>query len=384
MDNHGRFLFTSESVTEGHPDKIADQISDAILDAVLEKDPNGRVACETLVTTGLAMVAGEITTQSYVDIPRVVRNTIRDVGYTRAKYGFDHQTCAVVTSIDEQSPDIAQGVDPGGAGDQGMMFGFACRETPELMPMPITLAHRLVRRLSEVRRKEILPYLRPDGKSQVTVEYEGYRPVRIDAVVLSCQHDAAVKMETLREEIKREVIEHALPAEFLDSRTQYHINPTGRFAVGGPQGDTGVTGRKIIVDTYGGWAHHGGGAFSGKDPTKVDRSASYMARHVAKNLVAAGLADRLEVQIAYAIGVADPVSLMVNTYGTEKIGRNKIEDLVRSHFPLQPAKIIEHLELRRPIYQPTAAFGHFGRTEPSFTWEKTDKAEAIRRDAGIR
>ena len=383
MENQGRYLFTSESVTEGHPDKIADQISDAVLDAVLERDAAGRVACETLVTTGLAFVAGEITTQSYVDIPRIVRSTIQEVGYTRAKFGFDYQTCAVVTAIDEQSPDIAMGVDPGGAGDQGLRFGFACRETPELMPLPIMLAHRLTRALSQARREERLPYLRPDGKSQVTVEYDGFRPVRIDTVVASCQHDAAVKIETLREEIRREIILKNLPQELVDSGTRFHINPTGRFAVGGPQGDTGVTGRKIIVDTYGGWGHHGGGAFSGKDPTKVDRSASYMARYIAKNLVAAGVAERAEVQVAYAIGVADPVSLLVHTAGTEKIPHKKIQDLVRSHFRLKPKEIIEHLNLRRPIYKATAAFGHFGRNEPEFTWERTDKADALRRDAGL-
>ena len=383
MENQGKYLFTSESVTEGHPDKIADQISDAILDAVLEKDSVGRVACETLVTTGLAFVAGEITTKSYVDIPRIVRATIQEVGYTRAKFGFDYQTCAVVTAIDEQSPDIAMGVDPGGAGDQGMMFGFACRETPELMPLPIMLAHRLSRALSRARREERLPYLRPDGKSQVTVEYEGFRPVRLDTIVVSCQHDAAVKIETLREEIKREIILKNLPEDLLDSKTRFHINPTGRFAVGGPQGDTGVTGRKIIVDTYGGWGHHGGGAFSGKDPTTVDRSASYMARYIAKNLVSAGVAERAEVQVAYAIGVADPVSLMVDTSGTGKVPQAKIHDLVRSHFRLKPQEIIEHLNLRRPIFRSTAAFGHFGRTEAEFTWEKTDKADAIRRDAGL-
>jgi S-adenosylmethionine synthetase len=383
MENQGKYLFTSESVTEGHPDKIADQISDAILDAVLEQDSVGRVACETLVTTGLAFVAGEITTKSYVDIPRIVRTTIREVGYTRAKFGFDYETCAVVTAIDEQSPDIAMGVDPGGAGDQGMMFGFACRETPELMPLPIMLAHRLARALSRSRREERLAYLRPDGKSQVTIEYEGFRPVRIDTVVVSCQHDAAVAIETLREEIKREIILKNLPQDLLDSKTRYHINPTGRFAVGGPQGDTGVTGRKIIVDTYGGWGHHGGGAFSGKDPTKVDRSASYMARYIAKNLVSAGVADRAEVQVAYAIGVAEPVSLMVDTSGTGKIPQAKIHDLVRSHFKLKPQEIIEHLNLRRPIFRATASFGHFGRTEAEFTWEKTDKADAIRRDAGL-
>ena len=384
MLQQGRYLFTSESVTEGHPDKIADQISDAILDAVLEKDPMGRVACETLVTTGLAFVAGEISTSTYVDIPRVVRSTIQEVGYTRAKYGFDHQTCAVMTALDEQSPDIAMGVDHGGAGDQGMMFGYACRETPELMPLPIMLAHRLVRALSRARREELLPYLRPDGKSQVTVEYEGDRPARIDTVVVSAQHDAAVKMETLREEVKREIILKNLPEDLMDSGTRYHINPTGRFAVGGPQGDTGVTGRKIIVDTYGGWGHHGGGAFSGKDPTKVDRSASYMARYIAKNLVSAGIADRVEVQLAYAIGVADPVSLMVETFGTGKIPQAKIQELVRGHFRLKPREIIEDLNLRRPIYRATASFGHFGRTESTFTWERTDKAEPLRTAAALK
>ena len=377
------YLFTSESVSEGHPDKVADQISDAVLDAILAADPNGRVACETLVTTGLAFVAGEITTKSYVDIPRIVRSTIQEVGYTRAKFGFDYQTCAVVTAIDEQSPDIAMGVDPGGAGDQGMMFGFACRETPELMPLPIMLAHRLARALSRARRDEHLPYLRPDGKSQVTIEYDGFRPVRIDTVVVSCQHDAAVKIDSLREEVRRDIILKNLPEDLLDSKTSYHINPTGRFAVGGPQGDTGVTGRKIIVDTYGGWGHHGGGAFSGKDPTKVDRSASYMARYIAKNLVAAGVTERAEVQVAYAIGVADPVSLMVKTDGTEKVALPKIHELVRAHFRLQPQQIIDHLKLRRPIYKATAAFGHFGRSEDEFTWERTDKADAIRRDAGL-
>jgi len=384
MHGEGRYLFTSESVTEGHPDKIADQISDAILDAVLEQDSASRVACETLLTTGLVLVAGEITTQGYVDIPRVARDTIREVGYTRAKFGFDHETCAVLTALDEQSPDIAMGVNPGGAGDQGMMFGFACRESPELMPLPIMLAHRLVRGLSRARREEILPYLRPDGKSQVTVEYEGYRPVRIDTVIVSCQHDAAVKIDTLREEVKREVIMKNLPGDLLDGKTMYHINPTGRFAVGGPQGDTGLTGRKIIVDTYGGWGHHGGGAFSGKDPTKVDRSASYMARYIAKNLVAAGVAERAEVQLAYAIGVADPVSLMVDTFGTGVLPQAKLQDLVRGHFRMKPREIIEQLNLLRPIYRATASYGHFGRTEPTVTWERVDKAGAIRSDAGIR
>ncbi|HEU4402172.1 MAG TPA: methionine adenosyltransferase [Candidatus Polarisedimenticolia bacterium] len=379
----GRFLFTSESVTEGHPDKIADQISDAVLDAVVRDDPQSRVAIETLVTTGIVFVAGEMTTRTWADIPKIVRETVREIGYTRSEFGFDCDTCSVVTSIDKQSPDIAMGVDTGGAGDQGMMFGFACRETPELMPMPIVLAHRLVRRLSEVRRSGRLPYLRPDGKSQVTVEYRDGRPARIDAVVVSTQHADTVKTDDLRRDVEEAVIREVIPAELRDRDTKVHINPTGRFVVGGPQGDTGLTGRKIIVDTYGGYAHHGGGAFSGKDPTKVDRSAAYMARHIAKNLVAAGIADRLEVQIAYAIGVADPVSVMVDTAGTGKIADEAIVELVRSHFGLKPREIIEGLDLRRPLYRRTAAFGHFGRSEPEFTWEKTDKAEALRKAARL-
>jgi S-adenosylmethionine synthetase len=378
-----RTLFTSESVTEGHPDKIADQISDAILDAVLAEDPIGRVACETLVTTGLAMISGEITTKTYVDFPSIVRNTIREIGYTRAKYGFDSDTCAVVSSIDPQSPDIAQGVDTGGAGDQGLMFGYASRETVELMPMPIVLAHKLVRRLSEVRKSNDLDFLRPDGKSQVTVEYDGKRPVRVNTVVISTQHSPAVSNRDLHDAIVEKVIKPVVPAELLDSNTIYHINPTGRFVVGGPQGDTGLTGRKIIVDTYGGKGRHGGGAFSGKDPTKVDRSACYMARYIAKNIVAAGLADEAEVQLAYAIGVADPVSVYIDTFGTGKLEAEKLAELVRDHFKMTPRGIIESLNLRRPIFKKTAAYGHFGRNEPEFTWEKTDKAEALREAAGV-
>jgi S-adenosylmethionine synthetase len=382
MSQDGRHLFTSESVTEGHPDKIADQISDAILDALIGEDPNSRVACETLVTTGIAIIAGEITSKSYADLPKIVRETIRDVGYTRAKFGFDHETCAVLSTINEQSPDIAMGVDPGGAGDQGLMFGYACDETEELMPMPIILAHKLVRRLADVRKNEILDYLRPDGKSQVTVEYDGGgRPARIDTVVISCQHSNLVNIETLREEVKEQVVKAVIPAELLDEKTRYFINPTGRFVVGGPQGDCGLTGRKIIVDTYGGVGSHGGGAFSGKDPTKVDRSASYMARYIAKNVVAAGLAKELEVQLAYAIGIADPVSIMVDTFGTGKVSERQLSELIREHFPLTPKGIIAHLDLRRPIYKKTAAYGHFGRTEPTFTWEKTDKAEELRKAA---
>ena len=378
-----RHLFTSESVTEGHPDKIADQISDAILDAVLAEDPVGRVACETLVTTGLAMISGEITTKTYVDFPSIVRNTIRDIGYTRAKYGFDSETCAVISSIDPQSPDIAQGVDTGGAGDQGLMFGFACRETEELMPLPITLAHKLVRRLAEVRKANDLDFLRPDGKSQVTIEYEGKRPIRASAVVISTQHSPAVSNRDLRDAIIEKVIKPVMPPELLDKDTVYHINPTGRFVVGGPQGDTGLTGRKIIVDTYGGRGRHGGGAFSGKDPTKVDRSACYMARYIAKNLVASGLADEVEVQLAYAIGVADPVSVFVDTFGTAKIEEIKLAELVREHFKMTPRAIMESLNLRRPIFKKTAAYGHFGRNEPDFTWERTDKAELLRDAAGV-
>ena len=379
-----RTLFTSESVTEGHPDKIADQISDAILDAVLAEDPVGRVACETLVTTGMAMIAGEITTKTYVDFPSIVRATIKEIGYTRAKYGFDSETCAVISSIDPQSPDIAQGVDTGGAGDQGMMFGFACRETPELMPLPIMMAHKLVRRLAEVRRTNEVDFLRPDGKSQVTIEYEGKRPVRASAIVISTQHSPDVSNRDLRDAVIERVIKTTVPAELLDKDTVFHINPTGRFVVGGPQGDTGLTGRKIIVDSYGGRGRHGGGSFSGKDPTKVDRSACYMARYIAKNIVASGLADEVEVQLAYAIGVADPVSVYVETFGTGRIEPRRISELVREHFQLTPRGIIESLRLRRPIYKKTAAYGHFGRTEPEFSWEATDKAAALRESAGVR
>ena len=375
---NGRHLFTSESVTEGHPDKIADQISDAVLDALIEQDPDSRVACETLVTTGLAFIAGEITSKAYVDLPGIVRETIKGVGYTRAKYGFDYETCAVISAIHEQSPDIAMGVDAGGAGDQGLMFGYACNETEELMPLPIMLAHKLVRRLSQVRREEILDFLRPDGKTQVTVEYDGGKPVRVDAVIVSAQHSNLVKTETVREDILEKVIHAVIPAALLDSRTKYFINPTGRFVVGGPQGDCGLTGRKIIVDTYGGVGRHGGGAFSGKDPTKVDRSASYMARYVAKNIVAAGLAEQVEVQLAYAIGVPEPVSIMVDTFDTGKVEGAKLVDAIREIFALTPGGIIEYLDLRRPIYKKTAAYGHFGRQEPEFTWERTDKADALR------
>jgi S-adenosylmethionine synthetase len=378
-----RTLFTSESVTEGHPDKIADQISDAILDAVLAEDPVGRVACETLVTTGLAMISGEITTKTYVDFPSIVRNTIREIGYTRAKYGFDSETCAVISSIDPQSPDIAQGVDTGGAGDQGLMFGFAVRETPELMPLPIMLAHKLTRRLTEVRKSNELDFLRPDGKSQVTIEYDGKRPVRASAIVISTQHSPNVSHRDLTEAVIEKVIKPVVPGELLDADTKFHINPTGKFVIGGPQGDTGLTGRKIIVDTYGGRGRHGGGAFSGKDPTKVDRSACYMARYIAKNLVASGIADEVEVQLAYAIGVADPVSIYVDTFGTGKLEQSKLVELVREHFQMTPRGIIESLQLRRPIFKKTAAYGHFGRTEPEFTWEATDKAEALRAAAGI-
>jgi S-adenosylmethionine synthetase len=383
MSKDGKHLFTSESVTEGHPDKIADQISDAILDALIKDDPHSRVACETLVTTGLAIIAGEITTKSYADLPTIVRETIRDVGYTRAKYGFDYETCGVMSTINEQSGDIAMGVDTGGAGDQGLMFGYACDETEELMPTPIILAHKLVRRLTEARKNEILDFLRPDGKSQVTVEYDGDRPVRVDAVVVSAQHSNLVKIETVREEIKEQVIKPVIPAELLDENTKYYINPTGRFVVGGPMGDCGLTGRKIIVDTYGGVGSHGGGAFSGKDPTKVDRSASYMARYVAKNIVAGGLARRVEVQLAYAIGVAEPVSIMVDTMGAGSVSEDKIKELIRAHFKLTPKDIMDCLDLRRPIFKKTAAYGHFGRNEPEFTWEKTDKADALRKDAGL-
>jgi S-adenosylmethionine synthetase len=378
------YLFTSESVTEGHPDKIADQISDAVLDAIMEQDPTGRVACESLLTTGLVVVAGEITTSCYVDIPRIARDTIKQVGYTRAKFGFDYETCGVIVSLDEQSSDIAMGVDRLGAGDQGLMFGYACTETPELMPAPISLAHALVRRLSEVRRAGTLAYLRPDGKSQVSVRYVGGKPVRVETVVISAQHSPDVTLEQLRTDVIEHVVRPTIPAAMLDpAHITYHINPTGRFVIGGPQGDTGVTGRKIIVDTYGGSCPHGGGAFSGKDPTKVDRSASYMARHVAKNIVAAGLAARCMVQVAYAIGVADPVSIMVETFGTGKVPTGKLEQMIRRHFDFTPVGIIKYLELRRPIFRKTAAFGHFGRSEPEFTWERTDRVKDLREDAGI-
>ena len=383
MSARGKYLFTSESVTEGHPDKIADQISDAILDAILAQDPMGRVACETLVTTGIAMIAGEITTKCYVDFPKVVRETIRGVGYTRAKYGFDADTCSVISSIDEQSPDIALGVDTGGAGDQGLMFGFATNETEELMPMAIMLAHKLTRRLSEVRKKGVLDWVRPDGKSQVTVLYEGYRPIRVETVVVSTQHSPDVSIEKVRQEVLEQVIYPVIPERLRDGKTQYHINPTGRFAIGGPQGDCGLTGRKIIVDTYGGYGHHGGGAFSGKDPSKVDRSASYMARYLAKNIVAAKIADRVEIQLAYAIGVAQPVSVMVDTFGTGKIAEPKIEEILRAEFNLTPRGIIESLNLRRPIYKKTAAYGHFGRSEPEFTWEKADRAQILQKAAAL-
>jgi S-adenosylmethionine synthetase len=377
------YVFTSESVTEGHPDKMADQISDAVLDAIMEQDPTGRVACEVLLTTGLVVVAGEITTACYVDIPRIARDTIKGVGYTRAKYGFDYETCGVIVSIDEQSPDIAMGVDKLGAGDQGLMFGYACTETPDLMPLPISLAHALVRRLTQVRRDGTLPYLRPDGKSQVSVRYAGGKPVAIENVVISSQHAPDVSLEQLRQDVITHVIEPTLPARLVDPRRLvHHINPTGRFVVGGPQGDTGLTGRKIIVDTYGGACPHGGGAFSGKDPTKVDRSGSYMARHVAKNIVAAGLAERCMVQVAYAIGVVDPVSIMVETFGTGRLPGPRLEQLVRRHFDFTPTGIIKTLDLRRPLYRKTAAYGHFGRSEPEFSWERTDRAADLRADAG--
>lgn len=391
-------LFTSESVTEGHPDKIADQISDAVLDAIISQDPTARVAAETLVTTGLVLVAGEITTNCYVDIPKLVRTTIEEIGYTRAKYGFDCETCAVITSVDEQSPDIAMGVDQAyeikagnsddviemtGAGDQGMMFGYASNETAEYMPLPALLASRMAQRLTQVRKEGIIPYLRPDGKTQVTVEYHDNKPVRIDTVVVSAQHHPEVDADTLTQDIIDKVIKEVVPADMLDDKTRFFINPTGRFVIGGPQGDCGLTGRKIIVDTYGGMARHGGGAFSGKDPTKVDRSAAYAARYVAKNCVAAGLADRMEIQLAYAIGVAHPVSIRVETFGTNHIPEEKIEELIRNNFDLRPAAIIRDLDLRRPIYKKTAAYGHFGRNDPDFTWERTDKADTLRQQAGL-
>jgi S-adenosylmethionine synthetase len=377
------FLFTSESVTEGHTDKIADQISDAVLDEVMKQDPKGRVACETLVTTGLAVVAGEITTSAIVDYDTLVRNTIRGVGYDRAKYGFDAETCAVMCTVKRQSPDIAMGVDTGGAGDQGLMFGFACDETAELMPMPIQLAHRLTQRLSEVRKAGKVDFLRPDGKSQVTIEYRDSRPVRVDCVVISTQHSEKVSNADLRDAITEHVIRPIIPAAMLDSKTKYHINPTGRFVIGGPMGDAGLTGRKIIVDTYGGYSRHGGGAFSGKDPSKVDRSACYMARYIAKNIVAAGLARKTEVQLAYAIGVAEPVSVMADTFGTAAISEEKITALIREYFSLTPKGIIEALDLRRPVYKETAAYGHFGRSGPGFSWERTDRADALRKAAGL-
>ncbi|MFO7264340.1 MAG: methionine adenosyltransferase [Bacillaceae bacterium G1] len=397
--SQNRRLFTSESVSEGHPDKVCDQISDALLDAFLEKDPYARVACEVMATTGLVVVSGEITADCYVDIPRVVRDTIRNIGYTRAKYGFDADTCGVITTIDEQSPDIAQGVNKAyearmgemddddieaiGAGDQGIMFGFACNETPELMPLPISLAHRLARRLAELRKSGQIPYLRPDAKTQVTIEYEGDRPVRVDTIVISTQHHPEVGLDEIRKDMLEQVVAPIVPAHLLDERTRYFINPTGRFVIGGPQGDTGLTGRKIIVDTYGGYARHGGGAFSGKDPTKVDRSGAYAARYVAKNIVAAGLADKCEVQVAYAIGVARPVSIRVDTFGTGKVDDEFLAQLVQRHFDLRPAAIIRDLDLRRPIYLPTAAYGHFGRTDLDLPWERTDKAALLRDEAGL-
>ncbi|MDY4416019.1 methionine adenosyltransferase [Selenomonas sp.] len=392
-----RMYFTSESVTEGHPDKMADQISDAILDAIIAQDPQGRVACETLVTTGQVHVVGEISTKCYVDIPKIIRKTVKDIGYTRAKYGFDAETCGILVSLDEQSPDIAQGVnealearegemeaeDAIGAGDQGMMFGYATNETPEYMPLPIALAHRLARRLTEVRKDGTLKYLRPDGKTQVTILYEDGKPVAVDTIVISTQHDEDVSLEQIRKDLIAEVINKVVPKELLSDKTRIFVNPTGKFVIGGPQGDSGLTGRKIIVDTYGGWARHGGGAFSGKDPTKVDRSAAYAARYVAKNIVAAGLADRCEIQLAYAIGVAYPVSVMVDTFGTNKIDEEKIEELAQKHFDLRPAGIIKMLDLRRPIYKQTAAYGHFGRTDVDLPWEHTDKADVLRKDAGL-
>jgi len=379
----GRHLFTSESVTEGHPDKVADQISDSILDYVMAHDPMGRVACETLVTTGLALVAGEITTKCVIDYASIVRKTVESIGYTDANFGFDFKTCAVMSSVDTQSPDIAMGVDTGGAGDQGLMFGYASNESPELMPLPILLAHKLTKRLADARRAGVPGFLRPDGKSQVSVEYDGDKPIRIDTVVISTQHAPEASSAQIREEVIEHIIKPTLPPALLDAKTKYHINPTGRFVVGGPQGDCGLTGRKIIVDSYGGMGRHGGGAFSGKDPTKVDRSACYMARYIAKNVVAAGLADRAEIQLAYAIGVADPVSVSVDTFGTGKIDQDRISELVRENFQLTPRGIIESLDLRRPIYRKTASYGHFGRNEPEFSWEKTDKAAKLKDQAGL-
>ena len=378
-----RHIFTSESVTEGHPDKMADQISDAVLDAVLKDDPTGRVACEVLITTGIAVISGEITTTTYVDVPRLAREVIDDIGYNDASFGFDAKTCGILNTIQSQSPDIAMGVDTGGAGDQGLMFGYACDETSELMPLPIMLAHKLVRQLSEVRRAGGLDFLRPDGKSQVSIEYVDGKPKRVEAIVVSTQHHDSVSTEELRAQVKKHIIDPVVPSNMVDSSTKYHINPTGRFVIGGPHGDTGLTGRKIIVDTYGGMGRHGGGAFSGKDPTKVDRSACYMARYVAKNLVASGLASRVEVQLAYAIGVAEPVSVMVNSFGTGIVEDQRLVELIRENFSLTPKAMIEHLKLRRPIYRKTAAFGHFGRTEPSFSWEATDKAESLKHGAKL-
>ncbi|KJU81916.1 S-adenosylmethionine synthetase [Candidatus Magnetobacterium bavaricum] len=378
------YFFTSESVTEGHPDKIADQISDAILDSIIVNDPYARVACETLVTTGLAFIAGEITTNCYVDIPSIVRATIREIGYTRAKYGFDYETCSVITAIHEQSPDIAMGVDPGGAGDQGLMFGYACNETQELMPMSIMLAHKLAMKLAEVRKTDVLPYLRPDGKTQVTIEYREGKPYRINTIVVSSQHSQNTKLKDLKDDVIEKVIKPVLPSDLLDEENIiYHVNPTGRFVTGGPMGDTGLTGRKIIVDSYGGTGRHGGGCFSGKDPTKVDRSGAYMGRYIAKNIIAAGIADRVEVQIAYAIGVAQPLSILADTSGTGKIPNERIVQLIRDHFDLTPKGIIEKLNLRRPIYKKTAAYGHFGRNEQDFTWEHTDMADILRKEAGL-
>jgi len=383
MAPNGKHFFTSESVTEGHPDKLADQISDGVLDAIMADDPQGRVACETLVTTGLIVIAGEITTDCYVDIPKIAREVVQDVGYTDAAFGFDYATCGVMTSIDKQSPDIAQGVDTGGAGDQGLMFGFACTETPQLMPMSISLAHGLTARLAQARKSGEIPWLRPDGKSQVTVEYDGQTPQRVDAVVISTQHDGEVSSEEIHRTVIEKVINAVIPSNLMDSDTKIYINPTGRFVVGGPQGDCGLTGRKIIVDTYGGVGSHGGGAFSGKDPSKVDRSASYMGRYIAKNCVAAGLADRLEIQLAYAIGVAEPVSVLVDSFGSGRIPDLRIAELIRDHFALTPKGIIETLNLRRPIYRKTAAYGHFGRENEGFDWEVTNKVEDLRADAGL-